>query len=253
MPGARTNIQPAQLVPDDLWALVTPLLPPHPPHRKGGRPWRSERRALGGIMFVPKTGRGRDMLPRGPGSGGRVAARSAHASARPARPTGRGCRSIARACAPQGGGAAGPNPTARGKPGTKRQLAVKRRGLPPSAGLTGATVFAAVVARIPPVRGSRGRPGEVRADKGDAARHCRRHPRRRGIRVRIAREGAEDKSRSGRWRRVAGRTFARSNHSRRLAIRDERREGPHQALLDRARALISLKALRRQATGLGNE
>ena len=59
------------LVPDDLWAFIAPLLPPHPLHRKGGRPWLSDRRALCGIMFVLKTGCGWNALPHvlGCGSG----------------------------------------------------------------------------------------------------------------------------------------------------------------------------------------
>ncbi len=159
----------------------------------------------------------------------------------------------------------GPHPTERGTarraPGTTRQLAVDRQGRPLSAGLTGAArpdapVVAAVVARIPPVRGSRGRPRQrpeqVHADTGDAARHCRRSLHRRGITVRLARKGVEDTARLGRWRRVVGRTFARSNHDRRLALRYERRAALHQALLDRACALIGLKALRRHTTALGN-
>jgi transposase len=160
----------------------------------------------------------------------------------------------------------GPDPTERGTarraPGTTRQLAVERQGLPLSAGLTGAerpdaTVFAAVLASIPPVRGPRGRPRQrpekVHADKGDDARHCRRYLHRRGIKVRIARKGVEDTSRLGRWRRVVGRTFAWLNHYRRLAIRYERREELHQAFLDLACALIGLKTLRRHTQELCNE
>jgi transposase len=57
------------LVPDDLWALIAPLLPPRPPHRKGGRPWLPDRRALCGIMFVLQTGCGWNALPRALGCG----------------------------------------------------------------------------------------------------------------------------------------------------------------------------------------
>ena len=148
----------------------------------------------------------------------------------------------------------GPNPTDRGKPGTKRHLAVDRQGLPLVAGPTGAerpdaTVFAAVLASIPPARGPCGRPRQrpekVHADKGYDARHWRRYLHRRGITVRIARKGVEDKARLGRWRWVVERTFAWLNHYRRLAIRHERREELHQAFLDLACALICLKAPRR--------
>jgi transposase len=160
------------------------------------------------------------------------------------------------------GGAVGPNPTDRGKPGTKRYLAVDRQGLPLAVGLTGAerpdaTVFAAVIDANAPVRGSRGRPrqrpGKVHADTDDDARHCRQYLHRRGITVRIARKGVEDPSRLGRRRWVVERIFGWLNHYRRLAIRYERRVERHQAFLDLACALICLKALRRQAKGLCNE
>jgi len=52
---------------------------------------------------------------------------------------------------------------------------------------------------------------------------------------------------------VVERTFAWLKHSRRLAIRYERREERHQAFLDLACALLCLKALRRQAQELCNE
>jgi len=72
--------------------------------------------------------------------------------------------------------------------------------------------IAAVIASIPPVRGPRGRPRQrpekVHADKGYAARHYRRYLHHRGIKVRIARKGVEDKARLGRWRWVVERTFA---------------------------------------------
>ena len=31
-----------QLVPDEVWAAIQPLLPPKRPHPKGGRPWIDE-------------------------------------------------------------------------------------------------------------------------------------------------------------------------------------------------------------------
>ena len=44
------------LVTDDLWALVEPLLPKHPPSPKGGQPPISDRVCLTGILFVLRTG-----------------------------------------------------------------------------------------------------------------------------------------------------------------------------------------------------
>ncbi|HEU5348312.1 MAG TPA: transposase, partial [Ktedonobacterales bacterium] len=44
------------LVSDELWAVVEPLLPSEPPKPKGGRPRRSDRAVLSGIIFVLKSG-----------------------------------------------------------------------------------------------------------------------------------------------------------------------------------------------------
>jgi transposase len=47
----------AALVSDELWSRIEPLLPPEPePSPKGGRPRVTHRQALGGIVFVLKTG-----------------------------------------------------------------------------------------------------------------------------------------------------------------------------------------------------
>jgi transposase len=59
------------LVPDELWIIVEPLLPPEPPTPKGGRPRVPDRAALTGIIFVLKTGIPWEYLPveMGCGSG----------------------------------------------------------------------------------------------------------------------------------------------------------------------------------------
>jgi len=44
------------LVSDDLWEAIEPLLPRRPLQPKGGRPWVSDRAALGGIISVLQTG-----------------------------------------------------------------------------------------------------------------------------------------------------------------------------------------------------
>jgi transposase len=60
------------LVSDALWAVVAPLLPPEPPKPKGGRPRVSDRAALGGIIFVLKSGIPWEMLPQELGCGSGV-------------------------------------------------------------------------------------------------------------------------------------------------------------------------------------
>jgi transposase len=60
------------LLTDDLWAVVEPLLPPHPPTPKGGRPRVPDRAALTGILFVLKSGIPWEMLPQELGCGSGV-------------------------------------------------------------------------------------------------------------------------------------------------------------------------------------
>ena len=57
------------LVPDELWAIVEPLLPPHASGEKGGRPPVDDRACFAGILFVLKTGIGWEDLPAEMGCG----------------------------------------------------------------------------------------------------------------------------------------------------------------------------------------
>src|ERR671917_2729937 len=56
-------------VPDDLWEAIEPLLPKEPPKPKGGRPRIPDRAALGGIIFVLRTGTPWRLLPQELGCG----------------------------------------------------------------------------------------------------------------------------------------------------------------------------------------
>lgn len=60
------------LVPDELWALVEPLLPTEPPKSRDGRPRVPNRACLTGILFVLKTGSPWEMLPQEMGYGSGV-------------------------------------------------------------------------------------------------------------------------------------------------------------------------------------
>ena len=55
---------------DGLWEVIEPLLPPHPPSSKGGRPRSSDRVALTGIVFVLRTGIPWEDLPQELGCSG---------------------------------------------------------------------------------------------------------------------------------------------------------------------------------------
>ena len=59
-----------QLVNDELWQIIKPLLPEEPPKKpEGGRPRIDNRAALTGIVFVLKSGIPWEMLPQEMGCG----------------------------------------------------------------------------------------------------------------------------------------------------------------------------------------
>ena len=58
-----------ELVSDELWAVIEPLLPPDPPRPKGGRRRLPNRQVLTGILFVLRTGIPWEMLPQEMGCG----------------------------------------------------------------------------------------------------------------------------------------------------------------------------------------
>jgi transposase len=162
---------------------------------------------------------------------------------------------------PSGGGElTGPNPTDRGKPGSKYHLVVDRWGVPLAARVSAANthdsqLLEAMVDAIPPVKGPRGRPGRPRkrpaklhGDKAYDSARCRRVLRRRGITPRIARRGIESGESLGRYRWVVERSLAWLVGYRRLGVRYERRADMLQALLHLACALVCLHVLHR-ATG----
>ena len=61
-----------QLLPDELWTEIEPLLPVQKPKPKGGRPPIDNRAALLGIVFVLRTGAAWRMLPKELGCGSGV-------------------------------------------------------------------------------------------------------------------------------------------------------------------------------------
>jgi transposase len=151
----------------------------------------------------------------------------------------------------KGGEATGPNPTDRGKPGSKYHLVVDKRGIPLAVRLSAANAHDAtqllpLVDQIPPIIGPRGRPGRPR--KRPAKLHAdkatlRRALRARGIAPRIARRGIDSSERLGRHRWVVERTLAWLLGCRRLGVRYERRADLLQGLLHLACALVCVRFL----------
>lgn len=153
---------------------------------------------------------------------------------------------------PPGGPHTGPNPTDRGKLGSKRHLVTDRKGIPLMFCVTGANrhdsvVFEDLVDAMPAVAGRRGRPrarpDKLPADKGYDFPRCRQHLHQRGIKVRIARKGRESKDRLGRYRWVVERTHAWIASFGKLRIRFERSIDTHLALLSLACCVICLRSL----------
>jgi len=155
----------------------------------------------------------------------------------------------------KGGELTGPNPTDRGKAGSKYHILCDANGLPLHALLSAANthdskLFEPLLQTNPAVRGRRGRSGrprrrpeKVHADKGYDFRRCRNYLHRRGIKVRIARRGIEDKSKLGRVRWVVERTISWLLRFKRLGLRYDRTERTTRPLLTLACAVINVGRL----------
>lgn len=144
----------------------------------------------------------------------------------------------------------GPNPTDRGKLGSRIHLITDRNGLPLSLGISGANMHDSqglepLVRGIPPIRSGRGprRPAKLHADKGYDYDRLRRWLRKRGIRHRIARKGVESLQRLGRHRWVVERAASWLAGCRRLHRRYERKAEHFLAFVGIAAALIGYRPL----------
>ena len=108
-------------------------------------------------------------------------------------------------------------------------------------------VFEALLDDIPKVRtpagGRRCRPDKCHADKAYDHRRCRSYLTRRGIKVRIARRGSEDKTKLGRHRWVVERTVSWLLRFKRLGLRYDRTEATLRPLLLLAVSIINLRRL----------
>jgi transposase len=154
----------------------------------------------------------------------------------------------------KGGAATDPNPTDRGRPGTKRHLVVDAGGTPLGLSLSGAdrhdsVMLAPTLDAAPGVRRGRGRPrrrpDKLHADKAYDHRRCRAECRARSVTPRIARRGVDTSERLGRHRWVVERTLAWLARFRRLAVRYERRADIHEAFVTLGCALVCMNQITR--------
>ena len=259
------------LVTDDLWERINPLLPPHPSRRFRfpGRKPLDNRKILTGILFVLKTGIAWDDLPAELGCGcGKTCRhylqvwhqagvwRTLHALLL-AELNGADQIDWHRALidasfvkAPEGGDDTGPNPTDRGKSGSKHHVMTDAQGIPLSVTLTAANVNDVtealhVLTNMPPVGGKPGPrrqlPDRLQADRGYDSEPLRQILRWLGMTPVLAARGTEHGSGLGVSRWFVERTLAWLHAFGRLRRRLDRHTEIQEAFLSLAASVICLR------------
>ena len=261
------------LLPDDLWELLAPLLPPPKPRRRRfpGRKPIDDRQALTGILFILKTGLPWEYLPREMGCGcgmtcWRRLQQWQHAGvwmklhelllaklqgadridwSRAAVDS-----SFARAF--EGVEESGPNPTDRGRPGVKHHVLVDGNGIPLAADVTAANVpdvneLLTLVDSIGPVAGKPGRPRqrpeELYGDRAYDSEPHRQELRARGIEPRLAERGTAHGSGLGVFRWVVERTLSWLHGFRKLRLVTDKNLDMQYAFLTLAVGVICYRFL----------
>lgn len=258
-------------VPDALWERIRPLLPAERPQPKGGRPRNDDRKMLDGIFYVLRTGIQWKALPREIG-----AASSVHDRFQEWCQAGvfrklweAGLLAYDQAPgivwewqamdgsmtkAPLGGLGTGPNPTDRGKAGTKRSLLTDGRGVPLSVVVAGANHNDMELVRTTLEDQAGPRPSPTPAapqnlclDKGYDYDEVRAILAEFGYSPHIRTRGEETQAkqqipgyRARRW--VVERTHSWLNRFRRLLIRWEKKIDNYRAMLEFACAFIAFRA-----------
>jgi transposase len=258
------------LVSDALWARVAPLIPLPKPRRFRfpGRKPIAPRRILSGIVFVLRTGIDWEELPAELGWGcGKTCKKYLEAwqaagiwdrlhtallselREADAIDWSRAAADSAKARALGGGDDTGPNPTDRGKPGTKYHTLTDAQGIPLAVNVTGANVpdvrgLIPLVDAVPDVAGKVGhprrRPDTLYADRGYDSDPHREQLETRGIRPKVARRRQEHGSGLGVYRWVVERTQAWLLGFRKLRVRTDRSGAVHNALTALAKVLICM-------------
>jgi transposase len=260
------------LVPDALWELIQPLLPPPKPRRfrYPGRKPVGDRQALTGILFVLKTGIPWEDLPIEMGCGcgmtcwrrlqlwqeqgvwfrlyqllltdldeaGKIDGARAAVDSTFARAFG-------------GVEDSGPNPTDRGRPGVKQHLLVDAQGIPLSGDVTPANV--PEVKELLPLVDSAGpvdeagdpqhRPEKLYGDRAYDSEPHREELRKRGIEPQLAKRNTEHGSGLGVFRWVVERTNSWLHGFRKLRFVTEKTNPMKYAFFDLALALICFRFL----------
>jgi transposase len=259
------------LLPDDLWEVIQPLIPPHPPQPNGGRPFLDDRKVLTGIIFILKTGIPWEDLPQEMGCGcgmtcwnrlrdwqaagvwGRIhevlLSRLRHAHQIDFE---RFVVDTSHIRAVGGGEETGPSPVDRSRPGSKHAIATDGQGIPlvietipantPDANLTVPLIDA-----VPPIGGRPGpprkRPDHAMGDRGFDDEEQRQGLRERGIDPELAKRRTPHGSGLGVDRWVVERTISWFHQFRRLRVRFDPRDDIHEGLSNLAEILITYRFL----------
>jgi transposase len=259
------------LVTDELWRRVQPLLPPPPPRRFRfpGRKPLDYRQILTGILFVLKTGIAWDDLPAELGCGCGKTCRHylrlwhqagvwlqlhalllAELNGADAIDWERALIDASFTKAPEGGEDTGPNPTDRGKSGSKHHVLTDAQGIPLNATVTAANVNEVtqvfqVLTGMPPVGGKPGpkrqRPERLQGDEAYHSGPVRWLLRWLGITPVLAERGREHGSGLGVLRWYVERTIAWLHAFGRLRRRLDRLTELQEAFLRLACAVICLR------------
>jgi transposase len=261
------------LVSDALWQRIEPLLPPPKPRgfRFPGRKPLDYRKVLTGIVFVLKTGINWDDLPAELGWGcGKTCKKQLKAwqgvgvwdklhrilleelQEADKIDWSRAAADSTKSRAVGGGDDTGPNPTDRGKLGTKHNVLTDAQGIPLTVMVTGAnaadvTQLLPLVDGIPDLSGEEadkpGKPEELYADRAYDSEPHREELREREIEPKIPKRRTEHGSGLGVYRWVVERTNAWLHGFRKLRLRTDPDGAIHKALVALGSALICLRLL----------
>lgn len=261
------------LVSDALWEHVEPLLPLRPPRRFRfpGRKRLGYRKILTGILFVLKTGIAWEDLPAELGWGCGKTCRHylqewyeagvwqrlhavflAKLNQADQIDWSRALIDASFAKAPEGGEDTGPNPTDRGKSGSKHHVLTDAQGIPLAATVTAANVnevtqILQVLISMPEVGGKPGpkrqKPDRLQGDRGYDSEPMRELLRRLGITPILAERNTEHGSGLGVFRWFVERTISWLHSFGRLRRRLDRHTELQVAFLQMACALICLNFL----------
>jgi transposase len=254
------------LISDELWKRIEPLIPKRQRSPEGGRPPVDDRAALTGILFVLSTGIPWEYLPMEMGCGSgmtcwrrlrdwqaagvwdklhQVLLSELNAAGKI--DWSRAVVDSGTVRAVGGGEKTGPNPTDRGKPGSKHHVVTDANGTPLQTELSGANSpdgnhIISLIVNIPPVRGKpghpRSRPDEAYADRAYDDESARQLLGWLNIEPHLARRRTEHGSGMGVYRWVVERTISWLHSFKRLRVRFDRRADIQEGFLNFAKSLI---------------